>query len=98
MSNFYSDILNQIIQVKPVTVETVIQGESGEIASGLNRRLISGVTPVVDLKGRGFARVTADYEGDTLTVREPVMPQERLLVLGGGHIALPVCEFGAKCA
>ncbi len=97
MSYMYSEILAHIAQVKPVTVETVIQGESGEIASGLHRRLVSGVTPVVDPRGRRFARVTADYDGDTLTVREPVMPRERLLVLGGGHIALPVCEFGAKC-
>ena len=97
MSNLYADILDQIIRVRPVTVETMIQGESGEILSGLHRRLIDGVTPVVDFKGRSFARVTAEYTEETLTVLEPVMPQERLLVLGGGHIALPVCEFAAKC-
>jgi xanthine dehydrogenase accessory factor len=28
---------------------------------------------------------------------EPVLPQERLIVLGGGHIALSLCEFAAKC-
>ena len=97
MSNLYSDILEQIARTRPVTVETVIHGESGLIAEGLERRLTEGVTPVVDPKGRSFARVTAEYEEDLLTVREPVMPQERLIVLGGGHIALPVCEFGAKC-
>ena len=26
-----------------------------------------------------------------------MLPQERLIVLGGGHIALPVCQFGAAC-
>ena len=97
MSKFYSDILEQIAQVKPVTVKTVLQGRSGEIATGLQRDVLDGVTPVTDLKGRRFARVTADYAGETLTVCEPVMPKERLLVLGGGHIALPVCEFAAKC-
>lgn len=97
MSNVYFEILEQIGRTQPVTFETVIRGESGLIAEGMDRRLISGVTPVVDGKGRRFARVTAEYAGDTLTVCEPVMPQERLIVLGGGHIALPVCEFGAKC-
>lgn len=97
MSNLYSEILDQIEKTQPVTVETVIHGESGVIAEGLKRHLIHGVTPVTDPKGRCFSRVTAEYAGDDLTVREPVMPQERLIVLGGGHIALPVCEFAAKC-
>ena len=97
MSNLYSEILEHLARIEPVTVETVIHGESGEIAAGLQRVLCKGVTPVIDPKGRSFARVTAEYDGNALTVSEPVMPQERLIVLGGGHIALPVCEFGAKC-
>ncbi|MBR3586895.1 MAG: hypothetical protein IKO00_12795, partial [Oscillospiraceae bacterium] len=68
MSNLYSDILSQIARTRPVTVETVIRGEAGLIADGLQRRLVSGVTPVVDPKGRRFARVTAEYDGDLLTV------------------------------
>ena len=97
MANLYSEILEQINHVKPVTVKTIIEGRSGDIATGMQRCLISGVTPVTDPKGRSFARVTAKSFDGTLTVCEPVMPQERLLVLGGGHIALPVCEFAAKC-
>ena len=97
MSNLYSEILKHLARIEPVTVETVIYGQSGDIASGLQRELRKGVTPVIDPKGRSFARVTAEYDGNALTVSEPVMPQERLIVLGGGHIALPVCEFGAKC-
>ena len=97
MSNLYAEILEQIKRVKPVTVRTVIEGREGEIQSGLRRELREGVSPVTDPKGRRFARVTAEYDGDRLTVSEPVMPKERLLVLGGGHIALPVCEFSAKC-
>ncbi len=97
MPNLYSEILDNIARTQPVTVETVVLGETGTIAEGLKRRLIPSVTPVVDLKGRSFARVTVEYDVDTLMVCEPVMPQERLIVLGGGHIAMPVCEFGAKC-
>ena len=97
MPNCYAEILEQIAQVKPVTVKTVITGREGLISEGLRRTLSEGVTPVVDPKGRSFARVTAEADGDTLTVCEPVMPKERLLVLGGGHIALPVCEFAARC-
>ena len=97
MPDCYAEILEQIAQVRPVTVKTVITGREGLISEGLRRTLSEGVTPVVDPKGRSFARVTAEADGDTLTVCEPVMPKERLLVLGGGHIALPVCEFAARC-
>ena len=40
--------------------------------------------------------VTSVKEDDETTVQEPMLPQERLLVLGGGHIALHVVEFSAK--
>ena len=31
------------------------------------------------------------------TMAEPFYPEERLIVLGGGHVALPVVEFAARC-
>ena len=96
MANIYQDILNQLAEHQAVSLETVFRGEAGELAGGLSRRLTE-VEPVTDLKGRRFARVTLAQEDGRFTVREPVLPQERLIVLGGGHIALPVCEFGAKC-
>ena len=68
MSNLYSETLEQLGRIQPVTIETVIHGEAGDIATGLRRELRKGVTPVIDPKGRSFARVTAEYDGDTLTV------------------------------
>ena len=96
MANIYEDILNHLADGQAVSLETVLQGEAGEIGADLRKRLTE-VVPVVDPRGRSFARVTTERDGDTLTVREPVLPQERLIVLGGGHIALPVCQFGAAC-
>jgi xanthine dehydrogenase accessory factor len=43
---------------------------------------------------------TLQYRKDdrgTVTVAEPYCPESRLVVLGGGHIALPLVEFAAKC-
>lgn len=95
MANIYQDILNHLQSGQPVSLETVLPGERGAL-SDVARRL-TGVSPVTDLKGRCFARVTMAQDGERITVREPVLPQERLIVLGGGHIALPVCQFGAVC-
>ncbi len=96
MENIYREILDRLAENQAVSLETVIRGDSGEIGNGLIRRLTS-VTPVTDAKGRSFARVTAEKTEEGLRVREPVLPQERLIVLGAGHIALPVCSFGAAC-
>ena len=97
MATIYQDILNHLAEDQPVSLETLIAGDAGEIREGLRRRL-TGVTPVTDGKGRRFARVTAEKtEEGLLCVQEPMLPQERLIVLGGGHIALPVCAFGAAC-
>ena len=96
MENIYKDILNHLADNQAVSLETVLRGEAGEIEGGLRRRLTK-VTPVTDARGRSFARVTAEPTEDGLCVREPVLPQARMIVLGAGHIALPVCEFGAKC-
>ena len=96
MNNIYQDILNHLADKQAVALETLIQGKSGSIAEGLRRRLVP-VTPVRDAKGRSFARVTAEQTEAGLLVQEPVLPQERLIILGGGHIALPVCQFGATC-
>ena len=95
MANIYQDILNHLQSGQPVSLETVLTGERGAL-SDVARRL-TGVSPVTDLKGRCFARVTMAQDAERITVREPVLPQERLIVLGGGHIALPVCQFGAAC-
>jgi xanthine dehydrogenase accessory factor len=96
MGNIYQDILNHLADNQSVSLETVIRGEKGRIEGGLSRRLTT-VTPVTDVKGRSFARVTAEETEEGRVVQEPVLPQERLIVLGAGHIALPVCRFGAAC-
>ena len=96
MENWYADILGKLQKNEAVSLETVICGEEGNVKDGLRRRL----TPVLvqtDAKGRRTAEVTAVYGEGTITVQEPILPKERLIVLGGGHIAVPVCEFGAKC-
>ncbi|MEL7623209.1 MAG: XdhC/CoxI family protein [Clostridiales bacterium] len=45
---------------------------------------------------KGRLQYSEDKEGNVL-IAEPYVPESRLIILGGGHIALPLAEFGAKC-
>ena len=96
MNSIYAEILNAIAENRPCALETVCSGTSGRLSGDMTRRL-NEVTPVTDAHGRSFARVSTEETDGTLTIREPVLPQERLIVLGGGHIALHVCAIGARC-
>ncbi len=94
--NIYEEILNTIEKGESVALETKLRGSSGEIRDGL-RKTLSAVSPKEDHKGRLCAAVTTECTEDGMTVCEPILPQERLLILGGGHIALHVADFAAKC-
>ena len=94
--NIYQDILNHLAEGTACSLETRFRGREGLLSADLEQRL-TAVMPVTDPKGRLVACVTEEQDGDQTVVREPMLPQERLIVLGGGHIALPVCQFGAAC-
>ena len=38
-----------------------------------------------------------EKQGDHRVMAEPFYPEDRLIVLGGGHVALPLVEFASKC-
>ena len=46
---------------------------------------------------RGSGKPAVMEENGVTTVAEPFYPEDRLIVLGGGHVALPLVEFAAKC-
>ena len=94
--NIYGEILEKLEAGEAVSLETKFRGTVGERSTDLHRSL-GVVLPQEDMKGRLCAAVTMETEGEWTTVREPMLPQERLLVLGGGHIAMHVVEFAAKC-
>ena len=94
--NIYGQILDAIAEGESVSIETEIRGESGLMSEGLKRSL--KIMPAGDAEeGLAVISPTAEKEGDDFRISEPVLPKERLIILGGGHIALPVCEFSAKC-
>ena len=96
MENLYEKILASLDSGEALAVETLLAGKTGTIAADMTRRL-TAPTPETDVKGRRCTRVTLAREQDSFRIVEPMLPQERLIVLGGGHIALAVCDFAAKC-
>ena len=94
--NIYAQILDAIAEGESVSMNTEIKGDSGKIAEGLTRSL-KIVEPDASGEGLSVVKPEAVKTGDDFEISEPMLPKERLIVLGGGHIALPVCEFASKC-
>ena len=96
MIDYYQRIIQFVRENKPAALQTTLHGYSGSIKEDMTRKIIP-VIPSVDKHGRYSVKVTSVLDGEVLTLTEPVLPPERLIILGGGHVALSVCLIGARC-
>ena len=92
----YSQVMERIHENQSVTVKTEFSGEEGSLEKDLKRTL-ADVEVSLDRHGVSHAKVGCSREKEITTVSEPVFPRERLIILGGGHVALQLCEMAAKC-
>lgn len=95
MSSLYRELTEKNAKGCFCVLETSIAGDCGVIASDLERR-ITELTVSSDKLSDRCEYVTVSKDGNQTLIREPVFPEERMIVLGGGHIAKPVCEFAAR--
>ena len=95
MSNIYAKILEKVERGEAATLQTEFSGAEGSIRECLSKSL-APYAPQLGARGRRFVDVTRTETDGRITVGEPFSPPERLILLGAGHIALPVCEFAAK--
>lgn len=86
--NFYEEVLTHLQKGEGIGIQTQGAGNAGTLKDGLTRALV----PLAD--DRQEPRFTCGPQG--FTMLEPVTPSERIIVLGGGHISLPLCDFAAK--
>lgn len=93
----YNEILDHIWNGEKVCMVTKLTGEKGKIESGQKREL------VIDSNSDGMIGESlingipqCNNQDGNYTVAEPFYPEERLIILGGGHIAIPLVEFAAK--
>lgn len=97
IKNIYHDILNYIGNGEKVCMATQLAGTEGKIGSELHRELIvENDSEEVVQEAFMYGIPKCHKEEEKCTIAEPFYPEERLVVLGGGHIALPLVEFAAK--
>ncbi len=90
----YSDLQKVLEKGRKAAIVTVLPAESGN-AANIERRLESGTEPgdAAQALSQG-APVIAVRDG-THVIVEPFYPEERLIILGGGHIAVPLVGFAS---
>jgi xanthine dehydrogenase accessory factor len=91
----YAALLHELRLGKKAVIATAFEGERGG-AQGINKRLLTdaqGEARAAEAIERGIPLVDRHEGGATLY--EPFFPEERLIVLGGGHIAVPLVRFAS---
>lgn len=94
--SLYQEIVKELDGGKSICLRTELRGESGKVPE--LRRSLEPVTPQQDAKGHIFAGVQWEREedGDSVLLT-PMMPHERLILLGGGHIAVALSDIATRC-
>lgn len=99
---FYKEIINTIKDHGKVLLSTELKEGGGSIKEKMKRELWTERTVPEAHKEKfeevliaGTPQVAKNEQGEMIFL-EPFYSEERLIVFGGGHVALPVVEFGAK--
>lgn len=96
-NEIYSQLLYRLRDGHNTVLLTQFTGAQGKKEQGMTKQLVdggecSGIS--LDALKKGLP-VTQMQENAT-TIAEPFYPEERLIVLGGGHIALPLVDFASR--
>ena len=93
----YSRLLSRLRDGRSTVLLTRLRGTQGEKEHGMQREL-ADMEECGDMAREALQSglpVTCKREED-LEIAEPFYPEERLIVLGGGHIALPLVDFASR--
>ncbi len=94
--NRYREIFEMMANVPCLVMERRFHGDEGNLSDMKmeikERADVSEMGEEALLQGAPVCR----RDQDVWEVAEPFFPKERLIILGGGHVALPVAEFGAR--
>ncbi len=93
----YRELLVLLESGRKVALQTELSGRQGRIEQDLVRQIVSEKPDeglVFQWLEQGMPLLES-CDGKTI-LTEPFFPEERLIILGGGHIALPLVEFAVK--
>ncbi len=90
----YSQILQALYNRQPIVLEERFQAPSGN-SWDIAKRLF-GADEAASKAALEHGSPIFRTGGGNHTLWEPFFPEERLIVLGGGHIALPLVAFASK--
>ena len=96
-NEFYHDLLSRLRDGRSAVLLTKWRNAEGGVETELTKQLLEerdcdGIA--LEALEKGLPVIKGREEG--MVLAEPFYPQERLIVLGGGHIALSLTEFAAK--
>jgi xanthine dehydrogenase accessory factor len=98
--HIYKSVLEELSAGRKAVVMTHFSDKAIEkdliSESALAATAVNGYTPARLAFDSGELQCEFKAPQDIL-LAEPYFPESRLIVLGGGHIARPLCEFAAKC-
>lgn len=95
--NIYHDILDKLNNGMNACIRTSFSKLEGDIHTDLHKEVVVDTNSNVDITKvleEGIPRFI-DKE-DKMILFEPFYKEERFIVLGGGHIAIPLVEFATK--
>ncbi len=96
-NNIYREILSNTNDGKKVCMVSKLHGKNGILGTHLQKQLeFESNSNLIIEKSLSEGIPQYSTEQELQLVAEPFYPEERLIVLGGGHIAIPLVEFAAK--
>ena len=96
LNDVYIDLMHRLLQGQSAVIMTQFSGKRGKYPD-FERILITD-TQHEEMAEKALVQgfpLTTDLKDKTV-IFEPFYPEERLIVLGGGHIALPLTDFAAR--
>lgn len=95
-NNIYKELLEVVLDGNKACLSSKFKNNQGNLVDLEKNILVQNTMNYEQKKALDLGIPCVYTNNDTSTVIEPFYPEERLIVLGGGHVALPVVEFAAK--
>ena len=94
--NLYGEILKKLEGTPCLALERSFVGEEGNLTDMRCELKEGAEASEIGKEALTQGQPVCGRAGSSWNVAEPFFPKERLIILGGGHVALPVAEFGAR--